>query len=450
MGMSIDDMSTSNLNLALSAGVSMGFKSQLGTWAGVGGGASLDIELADTVYNLVANANVGVQTDRISSSHYEYTFTFAYDFSTSSDPNLAGHPSDVIIGGGLDLIVSEAIKGELLRDILCLESLLTFIAHCLVFINTTSSPAGYKCFTSQFTYQWQPGRVTTYALPVYEIEELIGKLSIMAIRDSANRKDILAQVNNWKTVLADYREHTNTADVFTVEDAQLLYFVNKFHIVENNFHPYIPVRRRELGINPETPFYTIMDKFESKCKTSVMNICREFSASKWQNVGSFLTGYCGQANMVMDNEYLMDSVCRTGKRTNPSFIKGDVNGEDSNSLFGFLKDSSKLLTFGANAPVSLSWTSSVGDDVALSDINTISTEAGVSVDASIGIKAASALLATELMAGKTISLGHNYDSGQALERTVTINLDDSDYGELGVYIILAIRQKVSSFFIFVL
>lgn len=279
---------------------------------------------------------------------------------------------------------------------------------------------------------------------MYEIEELIGKLSILASRDSANRKDILAQVNNWKTVLSDYREHTINADVFTVEDAQLLYFVNKFHIVENDFHPYIPVRRRELGINPETPFYSIMDKFESKCKTSVMNICREFSASRWQNVGSFLTGYCGQANMVMENEYLMDSVCRTGKRTNPSYIKGDVDGEDGNSLFGFLKDSSKLLTFGANAPVSLSWTSSVGDDVALSDINTISTEAGVGVDASIGIKAASALLATEFMAGKTISIGHNYDSGQALERTVTINLDDSDYGEL-VYI-FAMRRKVDSCF----
>jgi hypothetical protein len=149
MGMSIDDMSTSNLNLAFSAGVSMGFKSQLGTWAGVGGGASLDIELADTVYNVVANANVGVQTDRISSSHYEYTFTFAYDFSTSSDPNLAGHPSDVIIGGGLDLIVSEAIKGELLRDILCIEWLLTF--YCSLY-----SFCQYNVFTSGVQMPHQP------------------------------------------------------------------------------------------------------------------------------------------------------------------------------------------------------------------------------------------------------------------------------------------------------
>jgi len=61
------------------------------------------------------NVNYGhhihVSSTRSSSSHYGTSFYFEYDFSTSQNPNIAGHPSDVIIGGGVDLIVNEAIKG---------------------------------------------------------------------------------------------------------------------------------------------------------------------------------------------------------------------------------------------------------------------------------------------------------------------------------------------------
>lgn len=47
-----------------------------------------------------------------SSTHHDVSFTFTYDFSTSDDPNIAGHPSDIIVGGGVDLIVTEGFKGE--------------------------------------------------------------------------------------------------------------------------------------------------------------------------------------------------------------------------------------------------------------------------------------------------------------------------------------------------
>ena len=48
-----------------------------------------------------------------SSSSYDYSFTFDYDFSTSTDPTIAGHPSDVIIGGGIDIMVGQATQGEI-------------------------------------------------------------------------------------------------------------------------------------------------------------------------------------------------------------------------------------------------------------------------------------------------------------------------------------------------
>jgi hypothetical protein len=52
-----------------------------------------------------------VSSSRKSSSHFEYSFNFGYDFSTSVDPFIAGHASDVIIGGGVDIIVSQALEG---------------------------------------------------------------------------------------------------------------------------------------------------------------------------------------------------------------------------------------------------------------------------------------------------------------------------------------------------
>jgi hypothetical protein len=299
--------------------------------------------------------------------------------------------------------------------------------HCTVFVNETSSPEGFKCLTNVFTFQWHPGKVTTFALPVYEIEELIAKLSILAQRDSANRKDITKEVDNWRKVLSDYRDHTDNADVFTVEDAQLLYFVNKFHTADNSFNPMM---RRQLDLNPDTPFATIMDKFYGKCTNSVLQVCQEFHPSRWESVGSFLMGYCKQPNLMMDSEYLLDSVCREGKKTNPSLIKGDITGENGHSLFDFLQDSSKTLTFGANAPITMSWTSSVGDTVANSVVNSLMTEGGVSLDANLGVIVYSYLASVEALAGHTMTLGHSYESGHSLDRTVTITLDDSDYGKL--------------------
>jgi hypothetical protein len=131
--MSIDDMTTTHLNFALGAGVSVSAAMGMGTWAGVGAGADVEQDMLDIEVEVLAKTNLAVSTDRVSSTHYEYSFTFTYDFSTSADPNLAGHPSDVIIGGGLDLIVSEAIKGQ---SVICcnyytFSSFVDFVCFCV-------------------------------------------------------------------------------------------------------------------------------------------------------------------------------------------------------------------------------------------------------------------------------------------------------------------------------
>ena len=58
--------------------------------------AKIDTEKDGEGKNLVLVTN-----NRGSSSTYDFQMTFNYEFSTSSDPNLAGHASDVIVGGGI-------------------------------------------------------------------------------------------------------------------------------------------------------------------------------------------------------------------------------------------------------------------------------------------------------------------------------------------------------------
>ncbi len=59
-----------------------------------------------------ASVSSGLASSRLSSTHYQYSFEFTSSFSTSSDPNDAGHGSDVIIGGGVDLVVLEGTAGN--------------------------------------------------------------------------------------------------------------------------------------------------------------------------------------------------------------------------------------------------------------------------------------------------------------------------------------------------
>ena len=44
---------------------------------------------------------------RESDTHYRYSFNFEYDLSTSSNPYLAGHASDIIVGGGLSILIAD-------------------------------------------------------------------------------------------------------------------------------------------------------------------------------------------------------------------------------------------------------------------------------------------------------------------------------------------------------
>ena len=107
-GLSIDGMQTFDTSLISNQLSATGKKVEKGF------GWFKDSDAVDTQLITGTNSDqiLKIANSYGSSSQYDYSFTFQSDFSTSLNPNIAGHPSDVIIGGGVDIAVVEATQGK--------------------------------------------------------------------------------------------------------------------------------------------------------------------------------------------------------------------------------------------------------------------------------------------------------------------------------------------------
>lgn len=111
--MSIDSAHTYDSTIDLDASLFAGVKGSLKlVVAPFGAGAQSTLIDGSALVTGHYGHHFSVTASRASDTHYEYSFYFEYDFSTSSDPAVAGPASDVIIGGGVDIIVIEAIEGD--------------------------------------------------------------------------------------------------------------------------------------------------------------------------------------------------------------------------------------------------------------------------------------------------------------------------------------------------
>lgn len=84
---------------------------ETGQVAGVAVAASTTL-VKDKEENKITSKNgIKITSTRASTKHFVVSMSFSYDIQTSKNPRIAGHLSDVIVGGGIDLIVSDGIKG---------------------------------------------------------------------------------------------------------------------------------------------------------------------------------------------------------------------------------------------------------------------------------------------------------------------------------------------------
>ena len=79
-----------------------------------------------------------ITSERASSSRYIVSMSFSFDIQTSQNPQIAGHLNDVIVGGGVDLVVSQAMRGNYSYSVPVILNILNKIL--LFFICTTIGP----------------------------------------------------------------------------------------------------------------------------------------------------------------------------------------------------------------------------------------------------------------------------------------------------------------------
>ena len=188
---------------------------------GVGGGADftiksmlapLGIGVSTSLFAASAGADVAtaitspaVSVQRGSDRAFDFGFSFEMALTTSEEPSIAGQPSDLILGGGASLRVNTAVQ--------------IGVAGAL---GNSSTPL---CVAGTQTYEWLPEQVTTHAVTVFQVERMIEKLA-------ANPEVDEQYLQNWLTLLANYRAATVSDDVQTVKegiDALLANLEAKFH-----------------------------------------------------------------------------------------------------------------------------------------------------------------------------------------------------------------------------
>jgi hypothetical protein len=269
-----------------------------------------------------------VSTARGSTAAYEYTFTFATDISTSADPRNAGRASDVIMGGGVTLYVQESFLVFQYRKVYYFRSLKD--GQIKPRDNTIiKNPKAYQqlaCFSSNMTNTWLPAKVTTFIIPVMQIDLLINKLQAKidsyAKNGQAGNSDALkldVHTESWRTILKNHRDRDNDlTKIFTSEDLQFRSMVamyekfNRYGITSKELTKHVealdmssilssPVGKKDVTRSKVKSYYDMsFNRLGDYCRSILPgqrniyleSICSDFNPYNWRTVYDLLTQSC--------------------------------------------------------------------------------------------------------------------------------------------------------------
>ena len=234
-----------------------------------------------------------------------------------------------------------------------------------------------------------------------EIEVIVDKLSSLvpyATPDDAIRLNKL--ITNWNTVLSNYRSHnTDLTSMFSAEALQFSQAVNMFKAYQQgqmDAQDFASAVANTLDGVLDFPFiaaiayalngaftefhqtcdqvlpYTVEDTLSRASEDTggagsyLKGVCSDFDPDAWQSFATMINGACtgisadGSTN-PLHSTLLFQQLCASETLTGDSIPGGLQTATGPESLLGFLSDNSKLITFGANSPMDLSWTSVVSD-----------------------------------------------------------------------------------------
>ena len=333
-----------------------------------------------------------------------------------------------------------------------------------MYINSTTTST--VCLNEKLSLEWQPGAVTVFALPVIEIEILINKLSaLVASSNPLDASKLSKQIGNWNSVLATYRAHnTEIVGMFTANTMQFNSVVTQFQRFQEgqtsltDFVAALDTNAyasESFSISTDTinGFMFDLNRAYSDISNTcdevlpysldassnyLANVCNDFSSSTWQNFAKMVMGACtlsadGTAASPLSQSVLFQQLCQTevvGGDLVPGGLQSTTGGT---GVMSFLQDSKKLITFGANSPLTLSWTSAVTDSKTF--VTGYEVDALLSIEGEIDAGGGIEDFIFDLAGGAggdqsiAISLGQESRQGHGSELTVTVTLDDSDSGD---------------------
>ena len=303
---------------------------------------------------------------------------------------------------------------------------------------------------------------------------IIDKLSsLVPYASSTNAKKLSKLIQNWSTVLSNYRSHnTDLTAMFSAEAVQFSNVVNHFKAyqtgqldaqdfasaVANTLDGILdfPVIS-DIAYALNAVFYQIKETCDQVLPYNVADtiagataryggagntlqgVCDDFDPDAWQSFATMITGACnevsadGSPSNPLSSTPLFQQMCASETLTGDGIPGGLQTSTGPESLLGFLSDNKKLITFGANSPVQLSWTSTVTDakvfDVQFESSRTLTAEIGDSIDFKIFGVGLTADTSGGLTNVFTVHLGKTSEEDHSVERTVTVALEDDDDGD---------------------
>lgn len=303
--------------------------------------------------------------------------------------------------------------------------------------------AQWTCVQLNESYVWQPARVTTFVLPVIEIEQLIVELQRVADSNTNTvqvRTQVQGEIANWRSILTKYREYNDDFSkqyrVLTEMDRQWSNIVNGLakgdaqafdtHYMESlsltsfakAYHAYM----KNCDVNSHRTSYFLTSEAADLCST--------FKRLSWIRAASTIYGMCD--TNAASQSTMLKQFCKKGS-SQYADVPGGMTGSDFvQDMFGFMLNPDKLLTFSANAPMTIAWTASTTDSNGVGESKTISS--GVTTDIGF-VSDFEGLLsnAVKLAWNGDFSVGVNNVTSStnehSVERTITVVLDDADQGD---------------------
>jgi hypothetical protein len=324
------------------------------------------------------------------------------------------------------------------------------------------------CLAIEQTHIWQAGRPSTFVMPVMEIERTIARLNLaLQTEDIEENWDKLSsEVYNWQEVLAAYRSHSNAdAVLFSADDELYNTMVNDISSIDN-LEQRLELLAQQLTVsstfdvfqNLTTTFYQLKSVCgDLSAYSKSVKLCNYFSPDNWNTIFKTIASPCKlPLSPFVTNEDNMTSSHEKYATLADTPIFGricQVSEESEDWVFSFLKGSSKTLTFSADAPLLLRYTSTVASTLRLQSSyeelsatsqtvkyvekkgnkRHLQTKVTRSPTLSNAVKQQqndeAALSETTNLYATSPSVAYSSNSGHKFERTVTVTLGDDDPGK---------------------